>query len=64
MAEYISLPDEAERQLIQDRSVIDHLIGVFHTSGREAEMEAVQAASIYDQIRREWPVELTLGTRR
>ena len=64
MAEYMSRPDEAEQQLIQDRSVIDHLIGVFHTSGGDAEPETVRTARIYDQIRREWPVELTLGTRR
>lgn len=55
--------DEAAEQIVHDRSLIDHLITTFHSDSRDGTPAAEQPQAIYDQIRREWPSSLTLGTR-
>ncbi len=55
--------DEAAEQIIHDRSLIDHLIATFHSDSRDGAAEAAEPRAVYDQIRREWPASLTLGTR-
>jgi hypothetical protein len=55
--------DESATQTIQDHSVIDHLIATFHSGARTAEPIGTAPEAVYDLIRREWPVNLTLGTR-
>ena len=55
--------DEATQQSIHDRSVIDHLVETFHSARGIHAPQQAKTPKIYDQIRREWPFELTLGTR-
>ena len=54
--------DEALEQSINDGSLIDHLIQTFHTGGGDHQPMQERPAAIHDQIRREWPDRLTLGT--
>jgi len=54
--------DECETQIIQDDSVINHLIATFHSETRDDEPAAKPPEAVYDLIKREWPVNLTLGT--
>ena len=54
--------DEALEQSINDGSLIDHLIQTFHTGGGDHHPMQERPATIHDQIRREWPDRLTLGT--
>jgi hypothetical protein len=55
--------DEASLQLVQDRSLIDHLVATFHADEDQAPASAHQPRPVYDLIRTEWPQSLTLGTR-
>jgi hypothetical protein len=53
--------DEPATQIIQDDSVISHLIATFHSETHD-EPAATPPEAVYHLIRREWPVNLTLGT--
>jgi len=64
MADPVETMDETAQQSIHDRSVIDHLVATFHAEARAAEPVRDRTPALYDQIRREWPADLTLGTRR
>ncbi len=55
--------DESATQIIQDSSLINHLIATFHSETRDDEPAAKPSEAIYHLIKREWPVNLTLGTR-
>ncbi len=55
--------DEAAKQSIQDRSLIDHLVTTFHSADSEALPASESPQAMYDLIRKEWPQSLTLGTR-
>lgn len=55
--------DESATQIIQDDSVINHLIATFHSGAHAAEPDSTPPDVVYHLIRREWPVNLTLGTR-
>lgn len=57
MARQRNWRNEMKRQAIHDRSVIDHLVGTFHTApARANETERTISAShtLYHQIRKEW----------
>jgi len=56
--------DESAKQIVQDRSLIDHLVTTFHSDNPEHEPAAAPAEAVYDLIRREWPENLALGSRR
>jgi hypothetical protein len=48
---------EMKQQAIHDRSVIDHLVGTFHTTRQPANETARSISSshaLYHQIRKEW----------
>lgn len=55
--------DDAAEQSTHDRSLIDHLIATFHSDSPDVAVAPEPRQAIYDQIRREWPPSLTLGTR-
>ncbi|HEX6841665.1 MAG TPA: hypothetical protein VF113_09045 [Stellaceae bacterium] len=54
--------DESAKQIVHDRSLIDHLVATFHSDSPD-EPAAAPAEAVYDLIKREWPENLTLGTR-
>jgi hypothetical protein len=57
MARQRSWRSEMKRQAIHDRSVIDHLVGTFHTKRRpasESRQTTPASNSLYYQIRKEW----------
>ena len=56
--------DESAKQIVQDRSLIDHLVATFHSDNPEDEPATAPAEAVYDLIRREWPENLALGSRR
>jgi hypothetical protein len=56
--------DEAAQQAINDRSVIDHLIQVFHGGSGDLVPRPQPPVPPYEQIRREWVDDLPLGTGR
>ena len=47
---------DMKRQAIHDRSVIDHLVGTFHTrrTANQTEQAISSSHSLYHQIRKEW----------
>jgi hypothetical protein len=55
--------DESAKQIVHDRSLIDHLVATFHSDSPDDEPAAAPAEAVYDLIKREWPENLTLGTR-
>ena len=55
--------DDSARQIVQDRSLIDHLVSTFHSDSQEDAPAAAPAQTVYHLIKREWPENLTLGTR-
>jgi hypothetical protein len=55
--------DDSARQIVQDRSLIDHLVSTFHSDGPDDGQAAEPAEAVYNLIKREWPENLTLGTR-
>lgn len=55
--------DESATQVVHDRSLIDHLIAIFHSDSRE-EPAAEPTEAAYHLIKREWPANLTLGIGR
>ena len=54
--------DESATQIVQDDSLINHLIATFHSQARDNGPAAQPSEAVYDLIKREWPVTLTLGT--
>lgn len=56
--------DAAAQQWIHDRCVIDHLIKTFHSEEGHREPREIRRIGVYDQIKRQWPTDLALGTRR
>lgn len=56
--------DESAKQIVQDRSLIDHLVATFHSDSADDEPAAAPADAVYDLIRREWPENLALGSPR
>lgn len=56
--------DESARQVVHDRSLIDHLVATFHSDSRDDEPAAEPAEAAYHLIKREWPVNLRLGVGR
>jgi hypothetical protein len=54
--------DESATQIAQDDSLINHLIATFHSEACDHGPAAQPPEAVYDLIRREWPVTLTLGT--
>lgn len=56
--------DESAKQIVQDRSLIDHLVATFHSDIADDEPAAVPAEAVYNLIRREWPENLALGSPR
>jgi hypothetical protein len=64
MANPTETMDETAQQSIHDRSVIDHLVATFHSEASLTEPVRDRTPALYDQIRREWPADLALGTRR
>jgi hypothetical protein len=54
--------DESATQIAQDDSLINHLIATFHSEARDRLPAAQPPEAVYDLIKREWPVTLTLGT--
>lgn len=59
----IQSADEASRQSVEDRSLIDHLVATFHSDEEDPTPAGEQPRPVYDLIRTEWPQSLTLGTR-
>jgi hypothetical protein len=55
--------DESAKQIVQDRSLIDHLVATFHSDSPD-DAPAAPAEAVYNLIRREWPENLALGSRR
>ena len=55
--------DESAKQIVQDRSLIDHLVSTFHSDSPDDAPAAAPAEAVYHLIKREWPENLTLGTR-
>ena len=53
---------ESATQIIQDDSLINHLIATFHSETRDDEPSAKPPEAVYHLIKREWPDNLTLGT--
>jgi hypothetical protein len=48
---------EMKQQAIHDRSVLDHLVGTFHTRrvpSNETEAAMTASHALYHQIRKEW----------
>ncbi|HWG79208.1 MAG TPA: hypothetical protein VN681_05505 [Stellaceae bacterium] len=43
--------------------MIDHLVSTFHSDSTDDEPAAAPAEAVYHLIKREWPENLTLGTR-
>ena len=56
--------DESAKQIVQDRSLIDHLVATFHSDSLEDGPAEAPAEAVYDLIRREWPENLALGSPR
>ena len=56
--------DEAAQQAINDRSVIDHLVQIFHDDSGGFAQRPQPPVAPYEQIRREWVDDLPLGTGR
>lgn len=55
--------DDSAKQIVQDRSLIDHLVATFHSERRDEEPAAGPVEPVYHLIKREWPLDLTHGTR-
>ena len=56
--------DDSAKQIVQDRSLIDHLVATFHSDNPEDEPAEAPAEAVYNLIRREWPENLALGSQR
>jgi hypothetical protein len=54
--------DESARQIVQDRSLIDHLVSTFHSDSPDDGPTAAPTEAVYHLIKREWPENLALGT--
>jgi hypothetical protein len=55
--------DDSAKQIVQDRSLIDHLVATFHSERRDDEAMEAPAEPVYHLIKREWPFDLTLRSR-
>jgi hypothetical protein len=55
--------DDSAKQIVQDRSLIDHLVATFHSGPHDEEAAPAPAEPVYHLIKREWPFELTQGKR-
>ncbi len=54
----LMLSQDAEKQSIHDRSVIDHLVRVFPlAAGRGASPSVTRSPALYHSIRRTWTAE-------
>jgi hypothetical protein len=64
MVDSVETMDETAQQSVHDHSLIEHLVATFHAEASPTEPMRDRTPALYDQIRREWPADLALGTRR